>query len=145
MQESADERSRERGGEWRGEQRTRVVHCQREPFDVYVGRSMLPRYPQLRATGWGNPFRPARGETDASGSVQRYRAWIMGQPQLLARLPELRGKTLGCWCAPLGGLTGDLNGRICHGEILAALAEGLPDSTADGTADETVEDEEGKR
>ncbi len=111
--------------------RTRVVHCLREPFDIYTGRSMA-RYPHLRATGWGNPFRPARGERDASGAVQRYRAWIMDQPQLLARLPELRGKTLGCWCAPLGGLTGDLDGHICHGEILAALADGLSEETSGG-------------
>ena len=102
---------------------TRVVHVNREPFDSYIGHSVRRR-PDLEPCGFGNPFRPARGERDASGAVQQYRAWIMGQPQLLARLPELRGKTLGCWCAPLGGLTGDLNGHICHGEILAALADG---------------------
>ena len=102
--------------------KTRVVHCRKEPFDVYIGRSM-PRYPELRATGWGNPFRPARGEQGAARAVQQYRAWIAEQPQLLTRLSELRGKTLGCWCAPLGGLTGDLDGRICHGQVLAALAD----------------------
>lgn len=106
------------------EQRTRVVHCQKEPFDVYIGRS-LNRYPALRATGWGNPFRPAPGDPDAGNAIARYRAWLMERPQLLARLPELRGRTLGCWCAPLGGLSGDLHGRICHGEVLAALADAL--------------------
>lgn len=108
-------------------QRGRVVHCRIEPFDIYIGRSMnrypIDRYPELRATGWGNPFRPAPGDPDAGNAIARYRAWLLQQPQLLARLPELRGRTLGCWCAPLGGLDGDLEGRICHGQVLAALAD----------------------
>jgi hypothetical protein len=33
-------------------------------------------------------------------------------PDLLARLPELRGKVLGCWCHP----------EQCHGDTLAELA-----------------------
>ncbi|HEY7975752.1 MAG TPA: DUF4326 domain-containing protein, partial [Ktedonobacterales bacterium] len=107
--------------------RTKVVHCRREPFDLYIGRSMN-RYPELRATGWGNPFRPAPGDPDAGNAIARYRAWLMEQPQLLARLGELRGKTLGCWCAPLGGLYGDLEGRICHGQVLAALADEVSSS-----------------
>jgi hypothetical protein len=114
--------------------RTRVVHVHREPdFDLYIGRSM-PRFPELRATGWGNPFRPAPGDPDAGRAIARYRAWLMERPQLLARLPELRGKTLGCWCAPAGGLLGDLEGRICHGQVLAALADALADEgdAADG-------------
>jgi hypothetical protein len=32
---------------------------------------------------------------------------------LLERLPELRGKVLGCWCAPLPR----------HGDLLATLAD----------------------
>lgn len=111
---------------------TRVVHCRREPFDRYIGRSMnrypADRYPELRATGWGNPFRPAPGDPDAGNAIARYRAWLMTQPQLLARLGELRGWTLGCWCAPLGGLYGDLEGRICHGQVLAALADEVSSS-----------------
>lgn len=65
----------------------------------------------------GNPF---RGEN----AIGKYRQWIAHQPKLLARVPELRGKTLGCWCAPQGGLPPDINGRVCHGQVLAALAEG---------------------
>lgn len=98
----------------------------------------MPRYasnPKLRAVGWGNPFRPAPNDPDAGNAIARYRAWLMGQPQLLARLPELRGKTLGCWCAPPGGLSGNLNGHVCHGEVLAALADALADESADESAD----------
>ena len=36
----------------------------------------------------------------------------MNQPALLARLPELKGKRLICWCAPLR----------CHGDVLHRLA-----------------------
>jgi hypothetical protein len=42
----------------------------------------------------------------------KYRAWLMGNPELLMRLPELKGKVLGCWCAP----------EACHGDILSELA-----------------------
>jgi hypothetical protein len=34
------------------------------------------------------------------------------QPDLMARLPELKGKVLGCWCAP----------EACHGDILSEFA-----------------------
>lgn len=108
---------------------TRVVHVRRGDFDpansnhIYVGRQM-PRYPELRASGWGNPFKDGLDTLEGRQSaIDRYRAWILDQPKLLARLPELRGKTLGCWCAPAGGLPGDLYGRVCHGEVLAALAD----------------------
>jgi len=44
--------------------------------------------------------------------IAKYRAWIVEQPALMAALPELRGKVLGCWCVPL----------VCHGHVLAELA-----------------------
>jgi hypothetical protein len=101
--------------------KTTVVHVNRDAFDVYVGRPMRFR-PDLRASGWGNPFTPGR-DGDAIG---QFREWVQRQPKLMARLGELRGKRLGCWCAPKGGLPGNLHGRVCHGEILAALADALP-------------------
>lgn len=86
----------------------RVVHCRRESFDVYVGRP----------SKWGNPFShkhdtradfvvPSRDE-----AVARYAEWIVSQPKLMAALPELRGKTLACWCAP----------QLCHASILLCLS-----------------------
>ena len=82
--------------------KTRVVHCKREPFDVYIGRP----------GPWGNPFRLER-EADREMILEKYREWIVRQPHLLARLGELRGRILGCWCAP----------RLCHGDVLAELAD----------------------
>jgi len=37
--------------------------------------------------------------------------WIGTQPELLAALPELKDKVLGCYCKP----------EDCHGDILAEL------------------------
>ncbi len=88
---------------------TRVVHCKRETYDVYIGRP----------SRWGNPFSHKKGtkaeflvETREE-AIEEYRKWILQQPELLAALPELKGKTLGCWCIPLA----------CHGTVLAELAD----------------------
>ena len=78
----------------------RVVHCKREPFDVYIGRP----------SKWGNPFRIGK-DGDRKAVIEKYRKWIMKQPQLLAQLGELKGKKLGCWCKP----------ESCHGDVLVEL------------------------
>lgn len=80
---------------------TRVVHCKRSRYDVYIGRP----------SKWGNPFTIGR-DGDRAQVIARYERWLMEQPELVAALPELAGKTLGCWCAP----------RACHGDVLARLA-----------------------
>lgn len=81
---------------------TRVVHCKRSFFNVYVGRP----------SKWGNPFHVGRDGNRAQ-VIEKYREWILNQPSLLASLGELRGKILGCWCAP----------KACHAEVLAELAD----------------------
>jgi hypothetical protein len=84
-----------------------------EPFDVYIGR---PNKWVRRPSKWGNPF--VIGEDGTRDDViSKYEAWIRTKPELLADLPELRGKVLGCWCAPLA----------CHGDVLVRLAEALGD------------------
>lgn len=83
---------------------TCVVHCKREEYDVYIGRP----------SKWGNPFRLER-EADRAALLVRYEEWLRRQPDLMASLHELRGKVLGCWCAP----------RACHGDVLARLADEL--------------------
>jgi len=80
---------------------SRVVHCKRSRYDVYIGRP----------SKWGNPFTIGR-DGDRGDVIERYERWLRSQPELLAALPELAGKTLGCWCAP----------RACHGDVLARLA-----------------------
>lgn len=84
----------------------------RAPFEaVYVGRPTI----------WGNPF-----NTHTLGSTRAamdFKAWLAGEiyrgdlqkqrTEILRRLPELKGKTLMCWCN---------EGDACHADILLGLA-----------------------
>ena len=81
---------------------TRVVHCKKEKYDIYIGRP----------SKWGNPFSIGKDGTREE-VIQKYKEWISQQPELLADLPSLKGKVLGCWCKP----------QACHGDILAKLTE----------------------
>ncbi|MGH9344373.1 MAG: DUF4326 domain-containing protein [Terriglobia bacterium] len=84
--------------------KTKVVHCKRATYDAYIGRP----------SKWGNRFVIGKDGTREQ-VIEKYKAWVVRQPQLMAALPELKGKTLGCWCAP----------RACHGDVLAELVEDL--------------------
>lgn len=89
--------------------RGRVINIRSEPGTeyVYIGRP----------SKWGNPFTHLYlpksiivGSRDEA--ITRYKEWILRQPQLMAALPELRGKVLGCFCKPMS----------CHGDALLRLA-----------------------
>jgi Domain of unknown function (DUF4326) len=67
----------------------------------------------LPASKWANPFKIVRDGT-RDEVIEKYRDWLLGQPDLMAALPELRGKDLACWCAP----------KACHGDVLLRLANG---------------------
>lgn len=103
------------------EQPTRVVNLYHKvPYDIYIGRG--------RGSVWGNPFSHKDGtlaefkvETREE-AIRRYAEWLATQPQLLSRLPELKGKTLACFCRPAKGFQGQL---LCHGQVLAALCDGI--------------------
>ena len=82
----------------------RIVHCQKEHADVYIGRP----------SKWGNKFVIGRDGT-RDQVIAKYREWIKTQPELIAALPELKDKILGCWCTP----------HPCHGDVLKELAEAL--------------------
>lgn len=88
-----------------------VVHCKKAPYDVYIGRSRT-------GNPWGNPFSHLKDSlaefvVPYEEVLPRYQAWLLAQPELVARARrELRGKRLGCWCAP----------KPCHGDILARVA-----------------------
>ena len=81
-----------------------VVHCKRARHDVYIGRP----------SKWGNPF--AIGPDGSRDEViERFRAHLLAKPELVADAKrELRGKVLGCWCAP----------KACRGDVLAGVANG---------------------
>lgn len=79
----------------------RAVHCKRERHHVYIGRP----------SKWGNPFVIGKHGTREQ-VIARYERWLCQEDALMAALPELRGKVLGCWCAP----------AACHGDVLVRLA-----------------------
>lgn len=81
---------------------SKVVHCKREPYDVYIGRG--------RGSIWGNPFVIGR-DGNRDEVIEKYRQYILSNPELLEQLESLRDKVLGCWCSPLA----------CHGNVLAEL------------------------
>lgn len=83
---------------------TNVIHCKRGKADIYIGRG----------SRFGNPF-PMKHESEREMVIAQFAKWIERQPELL-RLSRavLKGKSLGCYCAP----------KDCHGDILAAIAEG---------------------
>lgn len=80
---------------------TKVVNIRTDPFDVRIDRR----------SKWGNPF--VIGKDGERGEViAAYKDWLLStRPDLLDALPELRGKRLGCWCAP----------KPCHGDVLLEL------------------------
>jgi len=88
---------------------TKVVHCKKEKYDVYIGRPSI----------WGNPFSWKEGTLakyqckDREDSLRLYKEYALSNPEIMRRLPELKEKVLGCWCKPLA----------CHGDILAELIE----------------------
>lgn len=89
----------------------RVVHCKREPFDVYIGRACHG----FAGSKWGNPFKVPKGYDlikDPDQILKQYEDYLLSRPELVAALPELRGKVLGCWCAP----------NPCHGDVLLRRA-----------------------
>lgn len=92
---------------------TRVVDRRRDRYDAYVGRP----------SKWGNPY--VVGRDGARGEcVQRFQEWLQLRPELIAAAKrELRGKVLGCYCAPQGGVGPD-DPLVCHGQILARAARG---------------------
>lgn len=85
---------------------TKVVHCKKEPYDVYIGRAVSG----LKGSIWANPFKIGP-DGDRDEVIEKYHQYIMSKPELLGQLESLRGKTLGCWCKP----------QDCHGDVLVEL------------------------
>ena len=92
---------------------TTVVHNQIAEYDVYIGRAVVEY--GLEDSKWGNPFVMADdSDAERERALHAYRSWVVDQPELMQSLEELRGKRLGCWCAP----------KACHGDVLVQLLDG---------------------
>ena len=79
---------------------TKVVHCKKDSYDVYIGRP----------SKWGNPYSIGK-DGSRSEVIEKYRKYLLGNKELLNDLHELEGKILGCWCKP----------EACHGDVIAEL------------------------
>lgn len=78
---------------------------------TYIGhRGNRHSWPE---SDFANPF-VKESKTDRDAMVRHYREYLAGRPDLLARLGELAGRALGCWCAP----------QPCHGDVLLEHLEG---------------------
>lgn len=86
-----------------------VVHCLYEYYDVYIGRwhPLVPVHSK-----WANPFRIGKDGTREE-VIEKYRAYLLKNKELMASLHELDGKVLGCWCK-----SPERPETPCHGDVL---------------------------
>lgn len=86
----------------------KIVHCKKEPYDVYIGRP----------TVFGNPFQIGRDGTREE-VILKYRAYFRNRVKTDSgfrnHVLSLRGKTLACWCKP----------AACHGDAIKEYLEEL--------------------
>lgn len=86
--------------------------AEREGKYLYIGRP----------GPWGNPYSHEKDNLalykvrNRAEAIECYEAWLLNRPDLLARLSELNGMWLGCWCRP----------KACHGEVLARFVANPP-------------------
>ena len=91
--------------DWKGKRmsdKTRVVNIRHEECDIYIGRP----------SKWGNPFIIGRDGTREE-VIEKYHVRLLRSDNMLAELPKLFGKRLGCYCKPLP----------CHGDVLLAVID----------------------
>ncbi len=74
-----------------------VVNLRKNPYDVYIGRPSF----------WGNPFEIGK-DGNRYEVLIKYEDYLNANPEMLAKLKELDGKVLGCFCKP----------KPCHGDVL---------------------------
>lgn len=88
---------------------TTVVNMRTAAFDVAIDRS----------SPFGNPFHLGK-DGDRVTVLMKYRKYFCDRverdAEFRTQVLTLRGKRLGCWCAP----------RLCHGAIIAEWLETNP-------------------
>jgi hypothetical protein len=89
---------------------TTVVNKLTSNYDAYIGRG----------SRFGNPFKIGEdGNRDEVISLYAYyfEEKLEGEPGFREAVEALRGKKLGCYCAP----------KRCHGDVIVEYLEGLED------------------
>lgn len=105
-----------------------VVNLYKDQYDIYIGRAG-----KGQDGYFGNPIlvgeycKCCRQVHNTPGStVECYRLYFLHRiktdPEFKTRVLELRGKRLGCFCAPKGGFQATDMIR-CHGQIIEQWLE----------------------
>lgn len=100
---------------------TYIVHCKTgDPYDIYIGRPSI----------FGNPYSHKEGtlakyKVDTiEEAVEKYKEYVLANPELLKKILALKGKVLSCWCAKKGEhLTTDDKPYKCHGQVILEIIE----------------------
>lgn len=99
----------------KGRQREFGPSLELAPHVLYVGRAIYMGGWRLPKSAWANPF-TVRRSGSAEHAVELYAQWLDEQPELIARLPELSGLVLACWCP---------ESAACHAKWLATRVDRL--------------------
>ena len=90
----------------------------KNPQNIYIGRKT--KY--LEESKWANPY-PVPCPSKRKSVVKKFEEYIRNNSKLLKDIHELKGKNLGCWCAP----------KHCHGTVLKQILEEKMASETDST------------
>jgi hypothetical protein len=111
-----------------------IYEWMKDPNNLYIGRGgriFIGSGPDKYAYGypsskWSNPFKISESQ-GRDAVVKKYRDALFSEElkdengvPLIRQVAELKGKNIGCWCAPEG----------CHGDTLAELANSNKTSPA---------------
>ena len=104
-------------------QQTTVVHIRQVPNAMYIGRS------KTKPNHFGNPFSHLDlahtiKVPDREASITAFQEWLEGNSKwahiepdrrawILENLQSLKGKQLGCFCAP----------QSCHGDVYVTMLQ----------------------
>jgi hypothetical protein len=81
--------------------KTKVVHCKKEKYDIYIGRPSI----------FGNPFSIGK-DGNRKKVINLFRSYFYNRLDydidFKEKIQNLKGKILACWCKPLA----------CHGDII---------------------------
>jgi len=93
---------------------------------MYCGRANFSH--GFAESYWHNPYKIGEDGTREE-VITQYRVHLFSNPEMLRRIPELRGKLLGCWCKK--------DGEACHCDTLAYLAN-LEDDKLQAIIDDPI-------
>lgn len=85
-----------------------LEHWLEDGNHIYIGRNNC-YVKGAKGSIWKNPFSVKKFGRD--GCLIQYEEYLRKNKKLMDNLSSLKGKVLGCWCAPEG----------CHGDILVKL------------------------